>query len=114
MSAFLDLAEMRAERQLPSTMQDWIGFMSSYLDLNDHPVLEGLGKVSKEKADKKALNEYTIQVGLFKKHLAILYHLPSLDELELFRYIPHETIERGVWYKKDIGFIPPEEIEIIL
>ncbi len=53
-SAFLDLAEMRAERQLPTTMQDWIGFMSSYLELNEYPVLEGLGKVSKEQADEKS------------------------------------------------------------
>ena len=58
-SAFLDLAEMRAERQLPTTMQDWITFMSGYLDLNGYPVLEGLGKMSKEQADEKALNEYS-------------------------------------------------------
>lgn len=58
-SAFLDLAEMRTERQLPTTMQDWIGFMSGYLDLNDYPVLEGLGKISKEQADEKALSEYS-------------------------------------------------------
>jgi hypothetical protein len=57
-NAFLDLAELRAERQLPTTMQDWIGFMSSYLDLNGYPVLEGLGKINKEQADKKAIKEY--------------------------------------------------------
>ncbi|NTU46720.1 virulence RhuM family protein [Candidatus Roizmanbacteria bacterium] len=58
-SAFLDLAQMRAERQLPTTMQDWIGFMSGYLDLNGYSVLEGLGNVSKEQADEKALEEYS-------------------------------------------------------
>src|SRR3990167_6934068 len=58
-SAFLDLAEMRAERQLPTTMQDWITFMSGYLDLSGYPVLEGLGKISKDQADEKALNEYS-------------------------------------------------------
>jgi len=58
-SAFLDLAQMRAERQLPTTMQDWIGFMSSYLDLNGYPALEGLGRISKEQADEKALDEYS-------------------------------------------------------
>jgi len=57
-SAFLDLAQMRAERHLPTTMQDWISFMSSYIDLNAYPVLEGLGKISKEQADEKALDEY--------------------------------------------------------
>ncbi len=58
-NAFLDLAQMRAERQLPTTMQDWIIFMSSYLDLNDYPILEGLGKISKQQADEKALDEYS-------------------------------------------------------
>ncbi len=58
-SAFLDLAQMRAERQLPTTMQDWISFMSSYLDLNGYPLLEGLGEISKEQADEKALDEYS-------------------------------------------------------
>jgi len=57
-SAFLDLAEMRSQRQLPTTMQDWISFMSSYLDLNGFPILESLGKISKGKADEKALDEY--------------------------------------------------------
>ena len=58
-SAFLDLAEMRAQRQLPTSMQDWIGFMGSYLDMNDFPVLQGLGTISKEQADQKALVEYS-------------------------------------------------------
>lgn len=57
-STFLDMAQMRAERNLPTTMQDWIGFMSSYLDLNGFPMLEGLGKVSREKAHQKAFAEY--------------------------------------------------------
>src|SRR5574344_2530431 len=38
-TSFLDLAQMRAERQLPTTMQDWIGFMSNYLEMNDFPTL---------------------------------------------------------------------------
>ena len=57
-SAFLDLAQMRAERKIPTTMEDWIGFMSNYLNLNNFEVLEGLGKISKEQADKLALDEY--------------------------------------------------------
>ncbi|MFZ4582564.1 MAG: virulence RhuM family protein [Paludibacter sp.] len=58
-SAFLDLAQLRAERQLPTSMEDWINFMSSYLDLNGYTVLEGLGKISKEQAEEKALEEYS-------------------------------------------------------
>jgi len=40
-------------------MQDWINFMSSYLDLNGYPVLQEYGKVSKEQADEKAIIEYS-------------------------------------------------------
>ena len=57
-TSFLDLAEMRARRHLPTTMQDWIGFMSSYLDLNGFSILEGFGKISKKQADEKAIEEY--------------------------------------------------------
>ena len=57
-SAFLDMAELRAEQQLPTTMQQWIEFMNAYLKLNNLPVLKGLGTKSKEQADEKALTEY--------------------------------------------------------
>ena len=58
-SAFLDMAELRAQQQLPTTMQQWIEFMNGYLQLNNLPVLKGLGTKSKEQADEKALTEYT-------------------------------------------------------
>jgi len=57
-SAFLDMAELRAEQQLPTTMQQWIEFMNGYLKLNNLPSLKGLGAISKEQADEKALTEY--------------------------------------------------------
>lgn len=57
-SAFLDIAQLRAERKMPTSMQDWIGFMENYLNLNEFPVLKGLGKISKEQADEKAISEY--------------------------------------------------------
>jgi hypothetical protein len=53
------MAEMRAERKLPTMMEQWIEFMSGFLKLNDYPVLHGLGNVSKEQADEKALAEYS-------------------------------------------------------
>lgn len=57
-SAFLDIAELRAEQRLPTTMQQWIEFMNGYLQLNNLPVLKGLGSVNKEEADEKAFVEY--------------------------------------------------------
>ncbi|MDR0863735.1 MAG: virulence RhuM family protein [Candidatus Symbiothrix sp.] len=57
-SAFLDIAELRADQQLPTTMQQWIEFMSGYLKLNNLPVLQGFGTINKEDAEEKALAEY--------------------------------------------------------
>jgi hypothetical protein len=58
-SAFLDMAELRAEQQIPTTMQQWIEFMNGFMKLNNLPTLKGLGKIKKEQADEKALSEYT-------------------------------------------------------
>jgi hypothetical protein len=57
-SAFLDLAEDRARRHLPTTMTDWIKYMSNFLDMNDYPELQGAGSISKAEADEKAIAEY--------------------------------------------------------
>ena len=58
-SSFLDSAELRAKRGLPTTMADWLKIMDGYLDLNEYPILKGAGKISKKKADEKAIAEYT-------------------------------------------------------
>jgi hypothetical protein len=47
-----------SQRRLPTTMEQWIEFMGGFLKLNDYPILQGVGKVSKEQADEKALTEY--------------------------------------------------------
>lgn len=57
-SAFLDIAEARARRGVPTTMAKWIEVMNGYLDLNEYPQLQNAGKISKKQADKKALAEY--------------------------------------------------------
>jgi hypothetical protein len=57
-SAFLDIAENRAEQRKIMTMSDWLGVMNGYLDLNDYPKLLNAGKVTKKQADQHALTEY--------------------------------------------------------
>jgi hypothetical protein len=58
-SAFLDTAEARAKRGLPTTMAKWLALMDGYLDLNEYPKLKDAGKLSKKQADDKAIAEYT-------------------------------------------------------
>lgn len=57
-SAFLDIAEARARRGVPTTMAKWVEVMNGYLDLNEYPKLQNAGKISKKQADKKALKEF--------------------------------------------------------
>ena len=58
-TAFLDIAQSRAERQIPTDMNQWLGIMDGYLDLNAYPKLKDAGRVSKKDADTKALAEYS-------------------------------------------------------
>ena len=59
-SAYLDLAENRAQRQILMKMQDWVQFLHSFLELSSYPILQdkGKGKVSALEAKLKAEQEY--------------------------------------------------------
>lgn len=57
-SAFLDLAENRAERNILMKMQDWIIFLNQFLDLSNYPILEHKGKISALEAKIKAETEF--------------------------------------------------------
>jgi len=57
-SAYLDLAENRAQRQILMKMQDWVQFLHSFLELSNYPILQDKGKVSALEANLKAEQEY--------------------------------------------------------
>jgi hypothetical protein len=57
-SAYLDLAENRAERGILMKMRDWANFLDSFLELANYPILDEKGKVSALEARLKAENEY--------------------------------------------------------
>jgi len=57
-SAYLDLAENRAQRQILMKMQDWVQFLHSFLELSNYPILQDKGKVSALEAKLKAEQEY--------------------------------------------------------
>lgn len=59
-SAYLDLAENRAQRGIAMRMQDWVGFLHSFLELSDYPILQDKGKVSALEAKLKAEQEYDV------------------------------------------------------
>ena len=57
-SAFLDLAENRAKRHIPMTMEDWSNRIDKFLLADDLDVLKNAGKISHEIACDKAITEF--------------------------------------------------------
>lgn len=57
-SAFLELAERRAKRHIPMTMEDWSKRIDKYLLADDRDILKDAGKISHEIAEEKALTEF--------------------------------------------------------
>ena len=57
-SAFLDLAENRAKRHIPMTMEDWSTRIDRFLLADDLDVLKEAGRISHEIACDKALTEF--------------------------------------------------------
>lgn len=57
-NAFLDLAEDRAKRHIPMTMEDWAKRIDKFLDSDDRPILKDAGKVSNKQAKIFAESEF--------------------------------------------------------
>ena len=79
--AFLDLAEDRAKRNIPMTMEDWATRIDKFLLADDRDILKDAGKISHEIACDKALTEFekyrVKQDKLYKSHFDLL-----LEEVE--------------------------------
>ena len=59
-SAYLDLAENRAQRGLVTKMADWAKFLHGFLTLSNYSILQDKGKVSALEAKLKAGGEYEV------------------------------------------------------
>lgn len=68
-SAYLDLAEDRAEQEIPTTMKEWGKILDGFLTVAGRPLLEGPGSISALEAKLKAEREYEI----FRKRQDIEY-----------------------------------------
>lgn len=68
-SAYLDLAEDRAEQEIPTTMKEWSKILDGFLTVAGRPLLEGPGSISALEAKLKAEREYEI----FRKRQDIEY-----------------------------------------
>ena len=63
-SAFLDIAENRAKRKIPMTMEDWASRIDKFLLADDRDILENAGKISAEIAKERAESEFEMYRGI--------------------------------------------------
>ena len=85
-SAYLDIAESMAQRQIPMTMQDWETRLNRFIDAADREVLQDAGKISAEIARAHALTE-------FEKYRVVQ---DRLFESDFDKAIRLNNTERGV------------------
>ncbi|MCR8910384.1 MULTISPECIES: virulence RhuM family protein [unclassified Barnesiella] len=82
-NAFLDLAEDRAKRRIPMTMEDWAIRIDKFLDSDDRPILADAGTVSTEQAKLYAETEFEkyrlIQDKLFQSDFDRWNDNPLID-----------------------------------
>ena len=57
-SAYLDLAEERAKRKIPMTMEDWAKRLDLFLEFDEREILENAGKITAEIAKDFAETEF--------------------------------------------------------
>ncbi|MCK9200341.1 MAG: virulence RhuM family protein [Gallionella sp.] len=57
-NSYLDLAEDRARRNIPMTMEDWAKRLDAFLEFTERNVLQDAGKVSAEMAKAHAESEF--------------------------------------------------------
>lgn len=80
-SAYLDLAEDMAQRQIPMTMQDWETRLNRFIEATDRSVLQDAGKVTAEIAKAHAETE-------FEKYRIIQDRLYESDFDRLIKNLP--------------------------
>ena len=57
-NAYLELAESRAKRRIPMTMEDWATYLDRILTIDDRELLTRASEISAEIAQSKAIGEY--------------------------------------------------------
>lgn len=57
-NAYLDLAEDRARRKIPMTMEDWAKRLDAFLEFTERDILQDAGRVSAEMAKAHAESEF--------------------------------------------------------
>ncbi|MCL2383618.1 MAG: virulence RhuM family protein [Oscillospiraceae bacterium] len=89
-NAYLDLAEMQAEKRIPMTMEDWSKYLSEFLTLTKREILNGKGSISAEKAKEHAYTQFEryriiqdkIYISDFDKFIELEREVKELNETQ--------------------------------
>ncbi|MDE5781573.1 MAG: virulence RhuM family protein [Lachnospiraceae bacterium] len=83
-SAYLDIAELRAMNREPMYMKDWLETIDDYLKMTRRDILNHKGKVSHRQALEKAHKEYEKYSEKAKLHLTAVekHYLEAISTLE--------------------------------
>ena len=85
-SAYLDVAEDMALRQIPMTMQDWETRLNKFIEATDREILQDAGKVTAEIAKARAESE-------FEKYRIIQDRLYESDFDRMLKQLEHKEDE---------------------
>ena len=83
-TAYLDIAEVRALAQEPMYMKDWLETIDDYLKMTRRDILVTKGKVTHKQAIEKAHKEYEKYVSKYDEQLSPVekHFIESINELE--------------------------------
>ena len=87
-NAYLELAEERALRKIPMTMEDWAKRLDAFIDFTERDILEGSGKVAAEIAKAHAETE-------FEKYRIVQDRLFESDFDRVVKQLEASVKERG-------------------
>lgn len=86
-AAYLNLAELRAKRDIPTTMEEWTQFLDQVLTLDARELLTNAGIISKQMADRFALEEY--------EKFRVTQDAHYVSDFDAFVEAGQKTIKRG-------------------
>lgn len=82
-SAFFDLAEIKAKEHTPMYMQDWVYELDKFTGIYGKGVLQNTGSISRKQANEKAIKEYSAYEArtLSPVEQAYLENIKALEKL---------------------------------
>jgi hypothetical protein len=85
-NAYLDLAENRAKRKIPMTMEDWAERLDQFLEFDDREILKDSGKITAQLAKQHTETEFEkyriVQDRLFQSDFDLLIQMTEKKNKE--------------------------------